>query len=183
MKRLRKSWKGLGSQETLEGVQEQLEEEQSAQPKSKGRKLSAMQAGSLAIVISQETWTRQRKYDIQREDSPLCLVCQGTEEEAADTILHRKFDCQGIKAFEGYKNFEWIRDLVQGYRQGPCSDRWKLWINTALRHSPGVPNLGWIQGTKLSYCRDWGCKILGILMVQHMRVSGGIWLGLGGQWY
>ena len=65
------------------------------------QKMSAMQAGSLAIVISKETWTRKRKYDIQREDSPLCLVCQGTEGEADDTILHRKFGCQGIQKWKG----------------------------------------------------------------------------------
>ena len=75
--------------------------------------MTAMQAGSLAIVISKETWTRKRKYDIQREDSPLCLVCQGTEGEADDTILHRKFGCQGIQTMEGYKN---LSGFVTMYR-------------------------------------------------------------------
>ena len=88
---------------------------------------------------------QKRKYDIQREDSPVCLVCQGTEGEADDTILHRKFGCQGIQKMEGYKKFEWIRDCVQGYHVGYCSDRWQLWINTGLRHTPGVLNLDWIQ--------------------------------------
>ena len=174
--------RGLSSQETLEGVQEQLEEEQSPQPKRKSKKMSAMQAGSLAIVISKETWTRQRKYDIQREDSPLCLVCQGTDEEAADTIIHRKFECQGIENLKGIKILSGFVILFKG----TCRDRAGKGGNYGSTQGSdillGVPNPGWTQDIKLRWCRVWGCRIRGILMVPHMRVSGRIWLGQGGLW-
>ena len=56
-----KSWNGLSSQETLQGVHQQLQEEQGPLPKRRSKKMSAMQVGSLAIVISKETWTRKKE--------------------------------------------------------------------------------------------------------------------------
>ena len=73
-----------------------------------------MQAGSLAVVISKETWTRQRTYEIQREDSPLCLVCQGMDCEEEDTVLHRKFGCLGIQKMDGFEKYKWVQELARG---------------------------------------------------------------------
>ena len=47
----------------------------------------------------------------------------------------------------------------------------------------GVPNLGWIQDIKQIWYRVLEFRILGILMVLHMRVNGRIWLGQGGLWF
>ena len=80
-----------------------------------------MQAGSLAVVVSNETWTRQRKFDLQLDDSPVCRVCQGTEREEADTIHHRKFSCQGIEKLKGVKT-------LAGYGTR-CMD--SIWVDAA----------------------------------------------------
>ena len=73
-----------------------------------------MQAGYLAVVVANETWTRQRKYDLQLEDSPVCLVCQGTEREEPDTIHHRKFSYQGLEKLRGTKSLGGLKRMFKG---------------------------------------------------------------------
>ena len=102
-----KFWGGDTQDETTSGLEEQQGEAEVQPRQEKSKKLSPMQAGSLAVVVANETWTRQGKYDLQLEDSPVCLVCQGTEREEPDTIQHRKFSCQGIEQVEGYNKF-WV---------------------------------------------------------------------------
>ena len=92
-----KFWGSVTQDETTAGLVEQQGEAEEPPKQEKANKLSPMQAGSLAVVVSNDTWTRQRKYNLQMEDSPVCLVCQGTEREEPDTIHHRKFSCQGIE--------------------------------------------------------------------------------------
>ena len=101
-----KFWGSDTQAETTAGLNEQQGEEDVPPTREKSKKLSPMQAGSLAVVVSNETWTRQRKFDLQLDDSPVCRVCQGTEREEADTIHHRKFSCQGIEKLKGF-NF-WL---------------------------------------------------------------------------
>ena len=83
----------------------------------------------MAVVVSNETWTRQRKYNLQMEDSPVCLVCQGTEREEPDTIHHRKFSCQGIDKSKGTKKLDGLKTMHKGSiwvgvaKDGKCGSR------------------------------------------------------------
>ena len=84
----------------------------------------------MVVVVSNETWTRQRNYNLQMEDSPVCF-CQGSEREREepDTIHHRKFSCQGIEKVEGYKKSVGLKITYKGSiwvsvaKDGKCGSR------------------------------------------------------------
>ena len=59
------------------------------------KKLSHCQAGSLAVVISGDTWTEERKHKKGWVEKPECRWCSKLTRVNVDTVIHRRLFARG----------------------------------------------------------------------------------------
>ena len=90
----------------------------------------------MAVVVSGDTWTEERKHKKGWVENPECRWCSKLARVTIDTVIHRRLFCPGLTEHPDAQKFSWVIQRAKAYYQGPCAKRWQQWLETGLRHPP-----------------------------------------------